>query len=188
MSWGLLQVTTMFFVSDTDWQCWTMVIMVWYGKRLLWPLFLWLIYIYSCCYHYHDNGKFIGKHTVNYDWLCVCVFTLNGNAYGKNEDTYQMVSHTYNIYIYMAWSGIHWFMVCSVFINLYQIWAESEQLLHASPVWISFYILHTHQRTLNSHSFSFPACFEGTFARTPYTFWGLKLWFPETRIPWNIRW
>ena len=101
MSWGLLQVTTMFFVSDTDWQCWTMVIMVWYGKRLLWPLFLWLIYIYSCCYHYHDNGKFIGKHTVNYyDWLCVCFYIKWECIWKKWGHISNGITHIYNIYIY----------------------------------------------------------------------------------------
>ena len=186
MSWGLLQVTTMFFVSDIVWQCWTMVIMVWYGKRLLWRLFLWLIYIYiySCCYHYHDNGKFIGKHTVNYyNWLCVCVcFTINGNTYGKHGDTYQMVSHTH-IYIYgmVRYPLVHGPQRVH---HLYQIWAESEQLLHASPVWISFYILHTHQRTLNSHSFSFHShAFFGYICKDTRKKLGLKTLISRNKNP-----
>lgn len=113
----------------------------------------------------------------------MCVF-----LYNKWEYIWKTWGHISNgithIYIYMAWSGIHWFMVCSVFINLYQIWAESEQLLHASPVWISFYILHTHQRTLNSHSFSFHShAFFGYICKDTRNILGLKTLISRNKNP-----
>ena len=42
---------------------------------------------------------------------------------------------------------------------------------------LQFEFLSTHQRTLDLHSFGFPASFEGTFSRTTLYFVGLKQWF-----------
>ena len=156
------------------------------------------IYIYSCCYHYHVNGKFIGKHTVNYyDWLCVCsrtsihsflstlhissvfFFTINGNAYGKNGDTYQMVSHTH-IYIWHGQVSIgSWSAACSsTSIKFEQ--KVNNCCMHLQSEFLSTYYIHI--KGLNSHSFSFPACFEGTFARTPYIL-GLKTLISRNKNP-----